>query len=65
MDLRDRRAGTERFLRRRASVRQSHQRKLMRPDLVRLFGAARLERDTVAEPSRCCGIWSAGSEEVE
>ena len=32
--------GTERFLRRRRSRRQLHQRKLMRPDLVRPFGAA-------------------------
>ena len=40
-DKSDRCVGTERFLGRRASARQSHQRKLMGPDPVRLFGAAR------------------------
>jgi len=39
--LRDRRVGTERFLGRRASARQSADRKARRPDPVRLFGAAR------------------------
>jgi hypothetical protein len=37
----DRSVGTERFLGRRASARQSHRRKSMGPDPVKLFGAAR------------------------
>jgi hypothetical protein len=33
------------------------------PDLVKLFGADRLNRDghCDAEPSRCCVIWRAGA----
>src|SRR3954451_10834070 len=54
--LNDRRVGTERFLGRHASAWQSQQRKLLRPDPARLFGAARLERDTVAKnhPGAAC-----------
>ena len=49
MVLSDRLSGTERFLGRRASARQSHQRELMGPDPVRLFGAVRATgRDAVA-----------------
>ena len=51
--LRNRIVGTERFLRRRRSRRQLHQRKLMRPDLVRLFGAAHpMSATLLLEPSR-------------